>query len=436
MTETPSLNFKPVESSKRINSLDIIRGIALLGILLMNIVGFGLVDAYDNPTISGGSTGLNLKVWAVNNMLFEGTMRALFTMLFGAGFILLTSRLEMKGAGIKVADIYYRRTLWLLLFGVIHVYFLLWFGDILYPYAIFGLMLFPFRNAAPKYLLMGGIAILLFATLIDISKYHETAKIKSEGEVVQNLLDKNPDSELSEEQSTALESWESILNERKTEAQVQEEIEAHHAGYWSIVMHRFGVNKFFQSTLIYTFWVFDILSLMLIGIAFFKWKIFQGERSMRFYITLMVIGYGIGLLVNYFETKMLIESNFGILAMAKTHQTYQLGRIFTTLGHIGLFMIFIKSGVLRFLQSALAAVGRMALTNYLMHTIICITIFLGFGFSQFGQLERYELYYVVFSIWIFQLIYSPIWLKFFHYGPVEWLWRSLTYMKRQPFRKG
>jgi uncharacterized protein len=120
--------------------------------------------------------------------------------------------------------------------------------------------------------------------------------------------------------------------------------------------------------------------------------------------------------------------------MDKTEQTYQLGRIFTVMGHIGLFMLFIKSGILKFLQTALSAVGKMALTNYLVHTIICTTFFLGFGFGMFGKLQRYELYYVVFSIWLIQLIYSPIWLRYFRYGPAEWAWRSLTYLKIQPFK--
>jgi len=434
MTNQSPLTLRPVDSTNRINSLDIIRGIALLGILLMNIVGFGLVDAYDNPTISGGATGWNLKVWIINNMLFEGTMRGLFTMLFGAGFILLTERLEKKGGGIQVADIFYRRTLWLLLFGIIHVYLMLWFGDILYPYAIFGLMLFPLRNVSPKYLLIAGLILLAFGTIKDINHYHETYKTKTEGLAVQELVNNDNSIELNKEQKSALSKWETIVKKRKTEEQVKEENEANRSGYWSIVKHRFGINEFFQSTLVYNFWVYDILSFMLMGIAFFKWLIFQGERSNKFYGILMIVGYGIGLIVNYFETVMLIDSNFEVVAMSKSHQTYQLGRLFTTIGHIGLFMLFIKSGILKFLQDALAAVGKMALTNYLMHTIICITFFLGFGFGMFGQLQRYELYFVVFAIWIFQLIYSPIWLKYFKYGPAEWLWRSLTYMKKQPFR--
>ena len=132
----------------------------------------------------------------------------------------------------------------------------------------------------------------------------------------------------------------------------------------------------------------------------------------------------------------MINHQFDIISMSKAGQTYQLGRLFTTLGHIGLFMLFIKSGILQFLQKALAAVGKMALSNYLVHTVICNTLFMGFGFELFGELQSYELYYIVLGIWVIQLIYSPLWFKYFRYGPAEWLWRSLTYVKKQPFRQG
>jgi uncharacterized protein len=142
---------------------------------------------------------------------------------------------------------------------------------------------------------------------------------------------------------------------------------------------------------------------------------------------MMLIGYAVGLTVNYFETQMVVDSNFDTVTMAKANQTYDLGRLFTTLGHVGLAMLFIKSGILGFLQKALAAVGKTTLSNYLLTAIGTSIIFYGFGFGLYGKLERFELYYVVAGFWLFQLIASPIWLKYFKYGPFEWLWRSLTY---------
>jgi uncharacterized protein len=143
----------------------------------------------------------------------------------------------------------------------------------------------------------------------------------------------------------------------------------------------------------------------------------------------------VGLSVNYWETSYQIEKEFTIEAQNLTSMTYNLGRVFVTLGHVAVIMLFIKSGIQMILQRALAAVGQMAFTNYIMQTLICNFIFLGFGFSLFGRLERHELYYIVFSVWVFQLIVSPIWLHYFRFGPLEWLWRSLTYWQRQPFRR-
>jgi uncharacterized protein len=429
LAETVSL--KPIKSAERINSLDVIRGIALLGILLMNINGMGLPFAYSDPTIAGGADGLNLKVWIANSMFFEGTMRGLFTLLFGAGVILLTSRLEKNDAGITTADIYYRRILWLLLFGIINVYVLLWNGDILYPYAIFGLMLFPFRNANFKKLLLVAGILISIGILWDISDYHNKLHIQKEGTEIQVLKEKG--NVLSKEQEKTLGEWEKIKT-KHTQEEVNKEIEKMHQSYFKVMMAKVESNQFMQTWFPYRIWPWDILSFMLIGMAFFKLRIFHGERTRLFYLIMMITGYLVGLSVNYYETRLVIDSNFDAVVMSKADQTYQIGRLFTTMGHVGLFMLFIQSGILRFLQKSLAAVGKMALSNYLTHSIVTSIIFYGDGFSMYGKLERFELYYIVAGIWIFQLIVSPIWLKHFLYGPAEWIWRSLTYQKMQAFR--
>ena len=134
---------------ERVSGLDTIRGFALLGILLMNIAGFGLpFAAYDNPVPAGGYTGKNLLTWFVVSIVADGKMRAIFSMAFGASVYLLIDRLIRKGAAASAADIHYRRMLWLLLFGLIHGY-LIWSGDILYVYAMCGLVLYPLRKLSP-----------------------------------------------------------------------------------------------------------------------------------------------------------------------------------------------------------------------------------------------------------------------------------------------
>jgi len=396
----------------------------------MNIIGMALPFAYRDPTISGGSEGLDLWVWIVNTMLFEGTMRGLFTLLFGAGIILLTSRLEKKGAGIQTADIYYRRLLWLLLFGIINVYILLWEGDILYPYAIFGLFLFPFRNSSPKSLIIYGSVLLVLGIGWDLLDHQDTLEVQEQA-MVALALKKEGDS-LSQEQQEHLDSWEK-KKKKKTAEDVTEEIEKRGKGYWANVQSKVKTNQLFQTWFVYRYWPWDLMSFMLLGMAFFKLRIFHGEKSVLYYLIMMITGYLIGLSVNYYETCLTVSSNFEVFAQSKAGQTYQIGRLFTTLGHVGLFMLFIKSEILGFLQKALAAVGKMALTNYLVHSLIAAILFHGFGFSLYGQLQRHELYYIVGAIWLLQLIYSPIWFKYFQFGPMEWLWRSLTYKQKQPF---
>jgi len=208
-----------------------------------------------------------------------------------------------------------------------------------------------------------------------------------------------------------------------------------HKDYFSVLLYKAPINQSMQTYVMYRYFFWDIFAMMLLGIAFLKNGILKAAKSNQYYLMMVLIGYGIGLTTNFFETRYIVSRNFEIIPMALTEVTYDLGRVSTTLGHIGVIMLFIKSGILPFLQKSLAAVGQMAFTNYIMQTIICNTIFLGFGFSMYGRLQRYELYYIVFSIWIFQLIISPIWLKYFRFGPMEWLWRSLTYWKKQPFRK-
>jgi uncharacterized protein len=148
-----------------------------------------------------------------------------------------------------------------------------------------------------------------------------------------------------------------------------------------------------------------------------------------------LIGYTIGLCVNYYEVTMIINSNFSLLGFSKSNITYDAGRVPIAMGHIAAIMLLCKLPVLQWLKTRLAAVGKMALTNYIMHSVIAMFFFTGAGFGMFGKLQRHELLYVVFSIWIFQLIISPIWLKYFQYGPIEWLWRNLSYQKMHSFRK-
>jgi uncharacterized protein len=182
----------------------------------------------------------------------------------------------------------------------------------------------------------------------------------------------------------------------------------------------------------FTFW--GVAGRMLIGMALLKLGVFSAERSKRFYLGLMLAGYGLGWPFIALECSRLVKQNFGADRLIGGFDWNEYFSIMVALGHVGALIFIYKSGALAWLTRRLAAVGRMALSNYLMHTLICTTLFYGYGLRLFARLDRVQLMGIVIAIWAFQLWFSPIWLKYFRFGPAEWLWRSLSYGKRQSFR--
>ena len=431
MTTKPT-SLTPVKASERIYSLDIMRGIVLCGILLMNINGFGLAGAYADPTVAGGSTGLNLYTWIGTTMFFEGTMRALFSLLFGVGMYILLSRLEKKGAGITAADVYFRRLMWLLVFGLIHGYLLLWTGEILYDYAIMGFLVFTFRKMKPKPLLITALLLFSVGTVWNFFEYKANIKMMEQVALAENNTASN--TPLTKEMEEAVADWEKIQENHSPEtvANINENMRK---DYFSIVAFLAPKNMRTDTNWIYRYDVWDILAMMLLGIALFKWNILSAKKSFAFYGVTALICYAIGLGVNYYEIRLIMDNNFSFLAYSQAGITYDAGRLFVAMGHVGLIMIFCKLPVFKWLHNSLSAVGKMALTNYVMHSVICMFIFTGVGLGLFGTMERYQLLFVVFSIWIFQLILSPIWLNYFYFGPLEWVWRNLSYKKNHALRK-
>lgn len=424
-------SISPLLKTDRIESLDIMRGIVLCGILLMNINGFGLAHAYNDPTVSGGATSWNLTTWITTNLFFEGTMRALFSLLFGVGMFVLLDRFEKRGAGIEAANIYFRRLTWLLIFGLIHAYLLLWDGEILYNYALMGFFVFVFRNLSPKKLISSALLLFAIGTFWSYCDYKSDIKFVADVALAkENTIAGKP---LSRELIEASQKWEKMEWEHSAEG-IAFYNESMQKSYPEVVAFLAPINNYYNTYWTYRYDLWDILSMMLLGIGLFKMSILSAQKSYRFYGIMALVGYGIGLTVNYFEIYTIYQNNFSFLSFSKTNITYDLGRVPVAMGHIALIMILCKLPILKWLKYSIAAIGKMALTNYIMHSIICMIVFTGVGFGLFGKLQRYELLYVVFSIWIFQLILSPIWLKYYHFGPMEWLWRSLSYQKRQPFK--
>jgi len=171
----------------------------------------------------------------------------------------------------------------------------------------------------------------------------------------------------------------------------------------------------------------------MIGMALYKLGVLTLEAKTRTYLAMMAGGYAIGFPLNIYEANWIMSHGFSGLAYHQANITYDFARLAQTTGHLGLLGLFLKSGTFPWLRTSMAAVGRMALTNYLTHSVVALIIFVLLGY--WGTLMRHQLYYIVLSVWAVQLVTSPIWLRHYHFGPVEWLWRYLTYGKASPFRK-
>ena len=407
------LKTNETNHTDRILSLDVVRGFALLGILLINILAFGAISAMTlNPPL-GFSLTSDIWIWGAVELTAEGAMRALFSMLFGAGVLLFLERGKDRG------KLHFKRTFWLLIFGLINGYVLMWLGDILFTYALAGFILYFLRNMSAKGLAI--LSVVLFACLCAYS-----AALNLGLEFLRSAANQNAE---------AAAGWAEFYDVfAPSEAAKKAEIAQRTGSFLALMSWSAAEYTIMLLTFIPMLLVWDALVFMCIGMALYRYQVLQGAHSNRFYLFTAIAGFGVGLTINAYEIYLMIASDFDILETFPFFKpTYQLGRLGVALGWLGVLILAMR----RFgIGHKLAAVGRMALTNYLMQSLICLFIFSGIGFGLLGELRRTELYIVVLLIWAFQLWLSPWWLARFRYGPAEWLWRALTHGKAPPFSRG
>lgn len=411
-------------ASDRIITLDTVRGVAVMGILLMNIVAFGLVDAaYMNPRAQGGATGADLWVYLFNFVLFDGKMRGLFSFLFGASMLLVIERAEAKGE--NGARIHYLRMVWLLLFGLAHL-FLLWWGDILTHYALIGMIAFFFRRASVKGLIWWGVGLVTFqflfmALFVSASAYAAIT--------MQNAADP--------QMAKAMREAYGAMNNQfgvPDAKHMAEQMRVHSGPWWALVEHRFEEHRFGPLTGLF-FYGWETLGYMLFGMAALKAGLLAGSWPRARYWKWLAIGFGIGIPAYVALAVYLVENDFGMFSVATGVLTLPtLVRPLMIVGWACLIILLMRPG--SFLTDRIAATGRMAFTNYLVTSMICSTIFYGQGLGWFGELSRAQLYLVVLAVWALMLAWSKPWLERFNYGPLEWLWRTLARGRPQPMAGG
>lgn len=410
-----------LSNEQRHLSIDAVRGFAVLGILLMNIVGMGLPSfAYIDPTYAGGSHGADLWTWAINNVLTDGKMRGLFTILFGASTVLIAQRAEGSPPG--PLQTHYRRMFWLFVFGMVHAY-LFWWGDILVCYAIAGLFLFPFRKLDPKWLIAIGAAILV--ALLSYNAIEDMRLVALHAAAIAPGAS-----------AQAIKAWQeaSVTVVLPPEMKAQE-IAGFGGGFFDALRSRAQMALFLQLMLNPTDYLPEAVGNMLIGMGLFRLGYFTLGWSTRAYVALIAFGYLVAAPITAWLAYLMWKSGFDPVVLHQLGDWQQATRPFIALAHGSVVLLIIRAGALRWLVDRLSAAGRMAFSNYLMTSIITTFVFCGFGLGLYGKLSRFELLYVVAGVWAFMLLWSAPWLARFHYGPFEWAWRSLVRWEPQPFAR-
>jgi len=432
---TASALKETVPAKRRLVTLDILRGIALLGILLITLPKFALPEKFFERILQNPDS-TDFKMAFIVNMLFEGKMRALFSMIFGAGILLFIREKEKSGK--PLIGIFYSRMFWLAVFGLFHSHILLSGADILYPYALCGMMLFFFRKATPAVLLGGVLSLTMLDMAINTyyysqgrsewNSYNEVLRVEQKGEA------------LTDAQLKAKALWLEHETWYNLDQQTIDKNIALMRSTYSKIAGNMRETLIAKQTKRAPFTMVDPMSLMFLGMVLFRWGYFSGELPNKSYLWSMIFCYGVGISLAFYSWHVSTRFPDALQFMDANQYDikiyiYPLQRILVALGHVSLIILLIPLQVVKKFFDAVGAVGKMAFSNYILQTMLCTLIFLGYGLGYFAHLKYYQLYFIVIAIWVVQLTSSALWLKYFQFGPFEWAWRSLTYWRLQPMRR-
>lgn len=460
---------------KRISSMDMMRGFALVGILLMNI------EWFNRPVSELSTYDFSLKGtdWAAGwliRLFVEGKFYPLFSMLFGMGFALML--IKAKNANLPFGAWFSRRMFFLYIFGMLHMVFI-WGGDILHDYAFAGFILLGWvylvkfkwfkRFSSDRSFLRFGL-ILTFMPFVVVplggiyfgitrtpdkmgDEYKKNIQINERVLKIENdsssfaslyaiasgdssLKTQNVDS-LNTKEELVYKSEQRFVKKKKREIKRNKEVATFTHGSFSEVTDLRLDATIKNITRFPGFPIFVCFPLFLIGYWFIASGVLKNsENHKNMFKTMMWVGFIVGLFLNIIGLFGLAhpaaKDVMELRAIAGT--SYQFGKIVLTAGYLGALVLFCQTKIGKKVMSLFAPMGKMALTNYISHSIILSTLFFGYGFGMFGNISRAPQVGIVFIIIIFQMILSNIWLKYFQFGPLEWLWRSLTYLKIQPIR--
>lgn len=405
----------PVASpALRIAAIDAVRGFAVLGILVMNIVAFGMPGgAYDDPRVYGGTGGADLIAWAAAFVIADGKMRGLFTMLFGASMAIVADGALARGA--NPAAVHYRRMGWLLAIGMLHGW-LIWYGDILVEYALTGAVLFVVWRLRPVTLFYIAGVFFIGDIVIHADQWQAIVRLQEAAS--------SPGAS-----ATVLADWRGYATVDR--AAIAAEVSAYRGGFADVFAQRLRDLSALQAGL--GGYLIESIGTATLGIALLRTGYFT-RLPARWHRRLVAIGYGIAVPLMIAIAAWTAARGFDPESRAAASLGSLLLRPPMMLAHASLVILLVDGGRLRWLSRRLAAAGRMALSNYLATSIVMTSLFYGYGAGLFGGLSRAELYLPVVAMWLAMLGWSLPWLARFRYGPAEWLWRSLARWQWQPLR--
>ena len=411
--QTPSVDSNlllPTQQKERIITLDVVRGFAILGILVLNIQSFAMPSAaYTNPNTYGDLSGVNYYVWYFSQLFFDMKFNTIFATLYGAGIMMLSQRSLQQSANglVESRQRFYHRSFWLLVIGMIHAY-IFWYGDILVSYAITGMLIFFSRHWSTKSLLITGSALIGFGLLITVTLGYS--------------LPYWSDTELQDMKSY----W------APSAADIAAEVQAYQ-GSWSEQMEkRLPSTIMMQTQGFFMLLLWRTAGLMMIGMALIKSGFLTGKLDKKIYLLTLLPGLLIGLPLIAFGIEQNLANNFSMeYSMFFGMLPNLTGSLLLSLSYISILLLLVNAGLVQIISRSFARIGQMALSNYLLQTLICTTLFYGTGFGKFGTFERSEQALTVLMIWGFSAVSSKLWLTRCYYGPFEWFWRSLTYQQAQ-----
>lgn len=479
--KTFSPHYHP--GTSRIESLDVIKGIAVLLGLFISVYAWGGFSEGMQYQLISKEKGIRHIIYVALSFLLEGKMRGLILLVFGAGLILFMVR-PHTGSPVHNAELLVRRNMWLMLFGLFNAFVFMWPQDILFHLGIMGFLLFPFCRMNMRGLMIAVILVSLIGAGKNYWYFADDQKAYKKFLVVESLekkfskdsaarmntkdsllfkkaqagklsvedssankkvadsLAKKAGDTLTRKQNDEKQAWEGIAKQftydGKKDSANNKEIQANHYGKnWNYLLPQI---KSRESGWFYRNGVWEFAAIMLLGMYLFKLGFFTGRFSRGQYFMMAVLGILLGLLCGWYRLHYLKVSIVDYTAFVKTKTIpynilWPFERAFMVFGIAAKIMWVIQTGLFRRITSVFADVGKLALTNYLMQSLILSVFFYGYGMGYYARVGQYKLYFLVAEICLAQIVFSVFWCRYFYAGPAEWLLRSLMYKKKILFSK-